>query len=1390
MATEAFISPPRMIPEIDEQPVSVPDPEVLEEQAPGPWIMRLIPIFIGVIMISFFAMMFMTGTRVLSPMMMMAPMGMAVGALAYLGVGGAGGGSMGELNIKRKNYLLALREKRKLAHRHGRQIHSLQSQVFPHPELLFARVGGPSMWTVRPSDTSLDGDAEGPESAKPWLTARIGVGITRVFPPIKARTEEPVDEQQEPFTYSAYRRFMRTQQFVTNCPLGLSLHEQPAYAFRGDPDAVMGLARAVIVSLIYNSSPRDLSIGLICDNLNRDDWDWLKWVPHTQNRFRTDRSGTARLAWRSISEFANDARDRDADDTSHTVVFVDTPDSDVALPPGFSTANTTFVILRAISESLTETAGRLRVTANRELSTPTQKNFAHADSVGVMQARLIAQKMSRYRPPNWDGITQTETTAEAAALDFLTSLGITNLDAFDPRPQWHRNATDSHFEVPIGYRSNEKFERTNELVTLDFGEASVQGSGLHGAIQGITGSGKSYLLNGMVLALCVMFGPDKLNLILMDFKGGSTFAGFEKLPQTVANITNLVKEEELVERAYEVIEGEIYRRETYLREYKCKDIVAYRKMRAAKPNQYPALPELFIIVDEFREFMETHKEKGYLKLLTRTGAVGRGLGMHIIPCSQYIDQSLLQDLMEHFTFGISLKTQTGQRSRTVLKDTDAAKDLPMGRGAFILRRDTGERLTNAVSFDVEAPYIAARTAASAVAARTDEAGSGSRLHRFSLSNTYEDTAPEETTAAAPAHTSDEYPTMRDALIDHLSRFDDIKALELWKPSLRAPISYADIDIAPATSQRLEFRLGDTDAPRLHRRLPYVINPEGSKAHIRVIGRGSSGRTTAIGAIIGAACRAYSPAFCSFYLVDYAGAKLGEMEQMPNVGGYARKSDSDKVARLIGETFRLIDIREREFGKRSGVVSLDQYFASRAVDPVDDDPYGHFFLVIDGFPSYVDENPEVKDTFLRLLNDGGRLGVHLVVSGESQTRIPLKLSEFFGTTVQLAVEDPTAAMGLDQRQKALLRALPAQQPGRCVDLERGLAARVVIPMFDPVQPVGEEEGNPIFDPHTDYSAGIQRFVTAMQQLHTDAQGEVIRAPRVDPAPPVIDYSVVWEVYDRHRLQTCERKLGHVPAPAEFSAWWNDHRPQDKHLPIGVSTEDLRIVTIPDTSSPHLIAVGEPKSGRTSLLRGIINSIVQQFTAEQAQIVILETKFEFLTEQEELAKRGYLMGYSSDKTTSGEIVAKVKAEIDRRNPSTEQQLTAAMIRDRSWYSGPEIFVLIDGVQAFGGATAIYGQENPIDPIAGLIEGRNDLGLHVYATGPAQGFATTRMSSRIHKALSGAQSATLLFSGPVAEGTLWPGTGIKFGPRRPGQAMLVDAETMVPEVIQTAHARPWEQ
>ena len=49
--------------------------------------------------------------------------------------------------------------------------------------------------------------------------------------------------------------------------------------------------------------------------------------------------------------------------------------------------------------------------------------------------------------------------------------------------------------------------------------------GPHGLVIGATGSGKSELLRTLVLGLAVTHSPEQLNLVLVDFKGGATFAG-------------------------------------------------------------------------------------------------------------------------------------------------------------------------------------------------------------------------------------------------------------------------------------------------------------------------------------------------------------------------------------------------------------------------------------------------------------------------------------------------------------------------------------------------------------------------------------------------------------------------------------------------------------------------------------------------------------------------------------------------------------------------------------------------------------------------------------------------------------------------------------------------
>lgn len=1376
MATIPFRPAPRNKPVLSNEIVDVPPPDPLPEQSKSPVIMRIVPFLMGGMMLAFITMMVLSGTRVLSPYQLMAPMGMMMMALAYLGVGGSGGGPLNDLDTNRKNYWLKLREQRRIAHHLGESIHSLHTATYPHPLSLSARCGRPGMWSIKPTDSILPpntSDKDSPAALRPWLTARVGVGLVEVVPAI----EEPqtdVAEKLEPVTAGSFRRFLRTQKFVTNCPLGVSFTEHPAYAFRGDTNAVLALGRAMICSLAYNHSPDHLTIGIICDPSVRHRWDWVKWLPNAQDPHRTDHAGSARYAWPSVASFVSDDELGAAGGHGpHLVVFIDTPGSDVSLPPGWTRASTTLVVLNAPSETVTTKQGRFHVNDRREFSTSKQLRFARADALTVSQARVIAQKMSRHRPEQW-AVSDVVVKKDVVKQSYFDVHGIGELETWDPRPQWVKNGFDSHFEIPVGFVHDGE-QVTPEIFSMDFAEASKRGTGPHGCFQGKTGSGKSFLLMGVVGSLCVRYGPDKVNLILMDFKGGTTFRGYEKLPHVIANISNLENAADLVARTAVVIRGEIHRRELLMEEYDCKDIVEYREKRAKEPDKYPPLPEVFVIMDEFKEYMELHSED--LKTYIKIGTVGRGWGIHVWPCSQDIDESLLRGLKSHLTFGISLRASDTAHSRFVIR-SEAAVDLPMGQGQAIAYRenrpdgDDRERV-RFVGFNVEQRYLAPTRAASKRAAQiASGVAPGRRLSRFGLENSFApdseatDNEVEDLTAATDL---DALPKMKDALVARLAEFDDVKALQLWQPTLRAPISYADITIEPARSPRLEIQIGIADAPFRHKRLPYVITPEDAQAHVRILGQGGSGRSTAVQAIVASALQAYPPQFCSFYLIDYGGAKLAEIADLPNVGGYARKTDEDQINRFIGEFFRVLTIREHEYGRR-GVSTLDDYFADRTQTPAEEDPYGHMFLVFDGFPSYLADNEPAKESLLRLLDNGPRHGLHVIVTALANNEIPPRMQKHFGTTIHLAVNDVNESF-VSGEEKQMVAKLPANEPGRCVDFARMLEARILVPQLEPIEPVKFERGMPSYDYRTNYGPGIAQFVKGMSARWPQPEQ---RATKIYSAPEKIDYQVIWDLYARYADRLSELS---PPEPGRRSA-------MDKHLPIAISVENLKVVTVPDHTSPHLLAVGDPKCGKTTFLRTVINSVVNQFSPEEAQFVILETKFDLLTEQEQLAANGYLMAYA-DQNSLSEAIEKVQAAIQPRLPRKEDGLSSAQIMNRSWYSGPEIFVLIDGVPNF--AAGGFGLGSPLDGFLDLMK-RNDLGLHIYATGNAQGFPSARTQNKLYNQLAQTNAPVLLFSGPVSEGAIWPGTGIKFARRRRGQAALIDPVYPKPEVIQVGMARPW--
>ncbi|MCM3532586.1 FtsK/SpoIIIE domain-containing protein, partial [Cytobacillus oceanisediminis] len=156
--------------------------------------------------------------------------------------------------------------------------------------------------------------------------------------------------------------------------------------------------------------------------------------------------------------------------------------------------------------------------------------------------------------------------------------------------------------VPIG------IDTVGQPVTVDLKESAHGGMGPHGLCIGATGSGKSELLRTLVTALAATHSPDELNLVLVDFKGGATFLGCDRLPHTSAVITNLEEETTLVERMYDAISGEMNRRQELLRTAGNFANVSEYNASATAVREHGPLPALVIVVDEFSELLGQHPD--------------------------------------------------------------------------------------------------------------------------------------------------------------------------------------------------------------------------------------------------------------------------------------------------------------------------------------------------------------------------------------------------------------------------------------------------------------------------------------------------------------------------------------------------------------------------------------------------------------------------------------------------------------------------------------------------------------------------------------------------------------------------------------------------------------
>ena len=288
---------------------------------------------------------------------------------------------------------------------------------------------------------------------------------------------------------------------------------------------------------------------------------------------------------------------------------------------------------------------------------------ALADQCDLATAEAFARRLAPLHTVT-TGAADAGSGEIAGPSDFMDLLGLGEVYGFDPNAAWRTRPARDRLRVPIGAR------RGRYAVHLDIKESAQQGMGPHGLVIGATGSGKSEFLRTLVLGLALTHSPEQLNMVLVDFKGGATFAGMTDMPHVSAVITNLAQELTLVDRMQDALSGEMVRRQELLRDAgNFASIRDYERARVAGEKLDP-LPSLFIVVDEFSEMLSAKPE--FIDLFVAIGRLGRSLGLHLLLASQRLEEGRLRGLESHLSYRVGLRTFSAGESRSVLGVPDAS----------------------------------------------------------------------------------------------------------------------------------------------------------------------------------------------------------------------------------------------------------------------------------------------------------------------------------------------------------------------------------------------------------------------------------------------------------------------------------------------------------------------------------------------------------------------------------------------------------------------------------------------------------------------------------------------------------------------------------------------
>ncbi|MEQ6899993.1 FtsK/SpoIIIE domain-containing protein, partial [Nocardioides sp. YIM 152588] len=163
--------------------------------------------------------------------------------------------------------------------------------------------------------------------------------------------------------------------------------------------------------------------------------------------------------------------------------------------------------------------------------------------------------------------------------------------------------------------------------------------------------------------------------------------------------------------------------------------------------------------------------------------------------------------------------------------------------------------------------------------------------------------------------------------------------------------------------------------------------------------------------------------------------------------------------------------------------------------------------------------------------------------------------------------------------------------------------------------------------------------------------------------------------------------------------------DLRLLVGLAEPDLAPAALDADANPHLLVLGAAGSGRTALLRACCREVVRSRVPGRAQLLVVDPRRSLLGE----VPPEHLLAHAPSAEAAAAALADLATYLRRRLPGPE--VTPRELRERSWWSGAEVFVVVDDADLLAdGPWSAGDRGGPLGPLLPLLPHARDVGLHL--------------------------------------------------------------------------------